>query len=179
MDRKNNTVLERLKQALLLAQETSVKAPQDAVLSASATLEELAPMAAPRAVPQPKRTLITDYRGWVLQGPMEQWVAVRAIFGAIFSRAPFVEFGPGQKLPVQRFRNGTVLGVEYKGSLYVEQNPATGSTFAARARRGEKIIWVIRVRKEIDVGGRKQMVKTNEYVGRIDKDGVWKKTSAY
>lgn len=61
---------------------------------------------------------------------------------------------------VQCFPNKKLYYVDHAGVRYVEQNPNTRSEYAARAKKGAKIIWVIRLRD-------------NQYLGRIEDGEVF------
>ena len=63
------------------------------------------------------------------------------------------------------------FAVEHEGIRYVEQNPKTTSAYAARARAGARIIWVIRTARKIN----DQWVACNDWVGRIEDGVVWMK----
>jgi len=70
---------------------------------------------------------------------------------------------------VQRFALKDLLYLDFNGLRYVQQNPKTSSEYAARARQGAKIMWIIRL-------------SDNQYLGVVDNGQVYQKeasTSAY
>jgi hypothetical protein len=56
---------------------------------------------------------------------------------------------------------GGVKSITIGDYLFIEQNPRTGSIWAARANAGAKIMWIIKR-------------SNRKYVGRVDKFGVHK-----
>lgn len=53
---------------------------------------------------------------------------------------------PALGLKVDQFHGKKLNYVDWKGVRYVQQNPNTQSAYAARARQGSRIVWVIRLR---------------------------------
>jgi hypothetical protein len=106
--------------------------------------------------PKEKRV---DKHNFVRQGMLEEFPLLNQIAIAIFTGATSVVLN-GEEVPTQRMAGGTIVGLDYKGIRYVEQNPTKGSSYALRARDGAKIIWVMQ-----NPGG---------YIGRIDNSVVWK-----
>lgn len=92
-------------------------------------------------------------------GHVSQFPQLLALWLAITQHRPEVRFPDGTCLATRRFKEGKLFGIDYQGKRYVEQNPETHSAYAARARRGSKIVWVIDLR-------------TNQYLGRIDEEQV-------
>lgn len=63
----------------------------------------------------------------------------------------------GKKVPLRKINlraGGTLRKVEVGDFAYIEQNPSKRSKWAAMARRGHNILWIINTR-------------TNEYWGRV------------
>lgn len=100
-----------------------------------------------------------DHHGFIRQGTLDEFPQLKRIANAIFQGSNFVDLD-GKRIYTKKMAGGTITGLDHKGIRYVEQNPASGSTYARRARAGEKIIWVMRTN-----GG---------YIGRIDNGIVWK-----
>ncbi len=100
-----------------------------------------------------------DKHGFTRQGHLEDFPILKRIANAIFQRETWVELD-GERVYTKRMANNTITGLDYKGVRYVEQNPASGSQYALRARDGDRIIWVMQ-----NPGG---------YIGRIDNNVVWK-----
>lgn len=67
-----------------------------------------------------------------------------------------------QLLRVQRFQSKRLSYLDHEGTRYVQQNTNTSSVYAAEARQGSKIIWIIRLRD-------------NVYLGRIQDGTVYMK----
>lgn len=89
-------------------------------------------------------------------GSVRQWPKLAAIFHVLmYTDYQTLLLNGRSATPVQKFAGGTVRGIDVDGKRYVAQNPRTDSVFAARARQGSKIMWVIDL-------------KTNEYLGRVD-----------
>lgn len=53
---------------------------------------------------------------------------------------------------IQRFTNKRLNYIDWNGVRYVQQNPNTNSAYAARARQGSRIVWVIRLRDNAYMG---------------------------
>ena len=109
-----------------------------------------------RHEPKEKRV---DKHGFTRQGRLEEFPILKRIAHGIFQGEAWVELG-GERVYTKRMANNTITGLDYKGVRYVEQNPASGSQYALRARNGEQIIWVI-----LNKGG---------YIGRIENGLVFK-----
>ncbi len=109
-----------------------------------------------RNEPKEKRV---DKHGFVRQGRLEDFPILNKISNAIFQKAAHVDID-GERIYTKPMSNNTIVGLDHKGVRYVEQNPASGSQYAVRARSGEKIIWVMQ-----NPGG---------YIGRIENGVVWK-----
>lgn len=100
-----------------------------------------------------------DKHGFIRQGRLEEFPVLNHIANAIFAGRNFVELD-GERIYTKRMANGTITGLDHKGVRYVEQNPASGSPYAMRARQGERIMWVMR--------------QNGGYIGRVDNGVVWK-----
>lgn len=111
-----------------------------------------------------------DSHGYRNEGSLSKYPELQAICGAIFSRAMYFSLPNGGRLRTRLFK-GQLFAVEHEGLRYVEQNPDTSSAYAARAREGVRIVWVIRVARKVNG----QWVKCNEWVGRIEDGIVWRK----
>ena len=107
---------------------------------------------------EPKEKRV-DKHGFTRQGRLEDFPMLKRIANAIFQAEAWIELG-GERVYTKRMANNTITGLDYQGVRYVEQNPASGSQYAMRARDGEQIIWVI-----LNKGG---------YIGRIENGVVWK-----
>lgn len=101
-------------------------------------------------------------------GTTDDYPYLKAIFHAITSGQEGDVVGVQPAVKVGRYRNKNLRYVEYQSDpvqpllLFVEQNPNTNSAYAARARQGAKIVWVIRKHD-------------NEYLGRIEDGQVYRK----
>ena len=111
-----------------------------------------------------------DSSGYRNRGSVSQFPVLQSICGAIFSRAMHFSLPTGQRLRTKLFKS-TLFAVEHEGLRYVEQNPKTQSAYAARARAGGRIVWVIRIARKVE--GR--WVACNEWLGRIEDGIVWMK----
>ncbi len=90
-------------------------------------------------------------------GAVNQYPQLAQIYQAIANRQPTWAFNDGAG-PVNVFKAKDLYYIDYEGRRYVEQNKHSHSEYAARARRGACIVWVIE-----EKGG--------QYLGRIE-DGV-------
>lgn len=96
-------------------------------------------------------------------GDTEKFPLLHSIYGAIIHREAQAVLPGGAKVRTKIMGHPRKLyAVDYDGIRYVEQNPATNSQFAHRARKGAKIAWVIRL-------------KDNQYIGYIEDGQVFKK----
>ena len=98
-------------------------------------------------------------------GPVSKYPDLAAIYEAVTSHRhyyttiqPTPRTAAGTRVFTRSFAGGKVIGLDHEGLRYVEQNVCTNSQFAAKAREGAKIMWVIDLR-------------TNHYLGRVE-DGV-------
>jgi len=75
---------------------------------------------------------------------MNNWTTTEIfqVFDAIFSNKKEVEL-KGKKFHRTMFAKGALKGFRINQISIIEQNPAKGSTYAARARAGEKLAWLI------------------------------------
>lgn len=64
-----------------------------------------------------------------------------AAFVAIFHKYDGLKNSQGEVFPVVTSKG--LRRVQFGNLLFIEQNPNTVSSYAARARRGERIMWVI------------------------------------
>jgi hypothetical protein len=101
-------------------------------------------------------------------GSVSKFPELAAICGAIFSKAMFFSLPDGTRLRTKLFK-GKLFAVEHNGVRYVEQNPQTQSAYAQRARAGARIVWVIRVARQVG----DHWVPVNEWLGRIEDGFVW------
>ncbi len=108
---------------------------------------------------EPIKEKRVDRHGFVKQGRLEDFPTLNRIANAVFQASAFIEID-GKRVYTRPMANNTITGLDHKGVRYVEQNPASGSTYGAKARNGEKIIWIMR-----NPGG---------YIGRIENGVVWK-----
>ncbi len=111
-----------------------------------------------------------DSQGYRNMGSVSQFGTLQAICGAIAQRTIHFSLPGGQRLRTRIFKR-SLFAVEHEGIRYVEQNPKTQSVYAARARAGASIVWVIRVARKMD----DQWVACNEWIGRIEDGVVWMK----
>lgn len=111
-----------------------------------------------------------DSQGYRNLGSVSQFGTLQAICGAIFSRTTYFSLPDSTRLRTKLFKR-SLFAVEHEGMRYVEQNPKTQSAYAARARDGARIVWVIRIARKID----NQWVTCNDWVGRIEDGVVWMK----
>ena len=109
-----------------------------------------------------------DGSGYRNMGSVSQYPTLQAICGAIFSKAMHFSLPNGARLRTKLFKR-KLFAVEHEGLRYIEQNLKTTSAYAARARAGARIIWVIRIARKID----DQWVACNDWVGRIEDGLVW------
>jgi len=107
---------------------------------------------------EPKEKRV-DKHGFTRQGRLEDFPMLNKIANAIFQKSAHVDLD-GERVYTKPMANNSIVGLDHKGVRYVEQNPASGSPYALRARDGDKIIWVMQ-----NPGG---------YIGRIDNGVVWK-----
>ena len=110
------------------------------------------------------------FSGYRNLGSISQYPELQAICGAIFSKQMHFSIPNGKHLRTKLFR-GMLFAVDHEGVRYVEQNPATSSPYAQRARAGAHIVWVIRTAHKIEG----QWVPCNEYRGYIEDGTVWMK----
>lgn len=86
-----------------------------------------------------------DHRGLdQFLGNVDRYPELAAIVEAILSRVRYFSVPNGTRLQTKIMGNAACFGVDYQGLRYIEQNPATKSDEARRARAGAKIVWVIR-----------------------------------
>ena len=111
-----------------------------------------------------------DSQGYQNVGSIDKYPLLQAIGGAIFSKTMFFSLPNGTRLRTKLFK-GKLFAVEYEGIRYVEQNTHTQSAYAARAREGARIVWIIRILRRDHVN----WVPCNEWLGRIEDGIVWKK----
>lgn len=107
-------------------------------------------------------------------GSLDKFPELRCICQAILGKKANCILPNGTELNTVTFRKGQLYAVDHKGFRYIEQNTASGSHYAERARQGSKIIWVIQTHnKSIDAQGTEYMVplKNNLWRGRIE-DGI-------
>lgn len=99
-----------------------------------------------------------------LIGAVEQYPALQAIYEALTSgkRGDEIDVGLPTKLRVGFFNHSQCRYVDMGAHRYVEQNKSTRSQYAARARKGAKIVWVIRLRD-------------NRYMGCIEDGSIFEK----
>ena len=94
-------------------------------------------------------------------GPVGKYLVLNQIWMAVTEHRPYATI-KGAPVFTKKFAGGTIFGMDYQNRRYIEQNPRTSSQYAVRARRGEKIMWVI-------------SLTTNEYLGRVDEGIVYLK----
>ncbi len=111
-----------------------------------------------------------DEQGFRNLGSVSQFLALQAIVGAIFSRAMYFSLPDGTRLRTKLFK-GSLFAVEHEGMRYVEQNLNTRSAYAERAKKGARIVWVIRTYKKVG----EEWIPCNEWLGRIEDGNVWRK----
>lgn len=96
-------------------------------------------------------------------GDTSKFPLIHAINSAIIHKEAHVVLPSGAKVRMKVMGHPRKLyAIDHEGIRYVEQNQATNSQFALRARRGAKIVWVIRL-------------KDNQYVGFIEDGVAYKK----
>lgn len=96
-------------------------------------------------------------------GDTSKFPLVHAINSAIIYKEAHVVLPSGGKVRMKLMGQPRKLyAVDHEGLRYVEQNLSSNSQFALRARRGAKIVWVIRL-------------KDNQYVGYIEDGQIFKK----
>ena len=107
-------------------------------------------------------------------GKVDQFPILQAIYEGIFrgnqanvggmliSLPANAGTGQGEILMVKRFRAKKLNYVDHQGVRYVEQNPASSSDYAKRARAGAQIVWSIRLRD-------------NQYLGYVEDGEVFMK----
>ena len=108
---------------------------------------------------------------YVRMGTLSDFPLLQRIEIALFSNPPATNIViKGKTHHFHRLVRGTIGGLNYRGYLYLQQNPRSGSSYARRAcpPTNHRIIWVIRLRE----GG-------DEYVGRIDEGIVWGKPGCF
>ncbi len=111
-----------------------------------------------------------DSSGYRNMGSVSHFPELQAICGAIFSKTMHFSLPNGKRLRTKLFKR-MLFAVEHEGIRYVEQNPKTTSAYAARARDGARIIWVIRTARKIN----DQWVACNDWLGRVEDGVVWMK----
>lgn len=99
--------------------------------------------------------------GYRNRGSLSQSPELQAICGAIFAKQMYFSLPSGKRLRTKLFKR-ELFAVDHQGLRYVEQNLKTGSPYAARARAGARIVWVIRP-------------ATNEWLGYIEDGTIWMK----
>lgn len=96
-------------------------------------------------------------------GDVSKYPLLHAINSAIVHKEAQAVLPSGAKVKVKLMGHPHKLyAIDHAGIRYVEQNCATNSQFALRARRGAKIVWVIRLRD-------------NQYLGYTESGKVFKK----
>lgn len=102
-------------------------------------------------------------RGYKSLGEVTKFPLLHALNSAIIHREAHAVLPSGAKVKTKLMGHPHKLyAIDYDGLRYVSQNPATNSQFALRARRGAKIVWVIRLRD-------------NQYLGFIENGTVYHK----
>lgn len=109
-------------------------------------------------------------------GNVSRFPELAAICGAIFAKQRSFQLPNGDTLKTKLFK-GTLFAVDYNGLRYVEQNPNTSSAYAAMARKGARILWVIRTHRKVkDATGAEHLVPCeNEWLGRVEDGTVYMK----
>jgi hypothetical protein len=108
-----------------------------------------------------------DHRGMDrVLGNVDQFPELAAIVGAIFSKVRFFSLPSGARVSTKVMAGGACIGVDHEGIRYVEQNPNKTSPEAARARKGARIVWVIRTH---DAQGKP--LEPNQWIGKVE-DGI-------
>lgn len=111
-------------------------------------------------------------------GDLEQYPGLSIIANAIFSGTRTFRLPDGQLHELKFFKGGKILGFDYRGRRYIEQNPDTSTDYARRVRNeGAQILWIIRThRKFVDAQGRVRLVPTRDrdWVGRVDNGEVFR-----
>lgn len=110
-------------------------------------------------------------------GQLKDFPALEAIADAINSKKMHFRLPDGTALRTKLFK-GVLFAVDHEGVRYVEQNPKTSSAYAARARAGSRIIWVIKTHQKARdaTTGRDYLVPCeNHWLGRIEDGQVYKK----
>lgn len=96
-------------------------------------------------------------------GDTSKFPLIHAINFAIIHKQEYAVLPSGAKVKTKIMGHPRKLyAIDYDGLRYVQQNPATNSQFALRARRGANIVWVIRL-------------KDNMYTGFIEDEQIFKK----
>lgn len=96
-------------------------------------------------------------------GDVSKFKELDAIYRAITNHDAVAVLPSGAKVRTKIMGHPRKLfAIDHAGIRYVEQNPATTSQYALRARRGAKIIWIIRL-------------KSNQYMGYIEDGQVFQK----
>lgn len=100
-------------------------------------------------------------------GDVNQFSELAAIYHGVVNcpAGTPIPVGRGALVRVSRFQNKRLNYLDFEGRRYVQQNPNTSSVYAAEARQGSKIIWIIRL---LD----------NVYLGRIQDGTVYLKEGA-
>lgn len=114
-----------------------------------------------------------DLHGYRRLGAVEDYPQIEAIYTAIFERAPGFRLADGTRLRTKSFCEGKILGVDYKGHRYLEQNPEKNSLWGYRAREGARIMWIIQAYTTLATTN--QLVPCNFWVGRVEDGIVWRK----
>ena len=102
-------------------------------------------------------------RSYECLGDTSKFPLLHAIYEAIVHKEAQAVLPSGAKVRVKLMGHPRKLyAIDHEGIRYVEQNLNTNSQFALRARRGAKIVWVIRLRD-------------NQYTGYIETGIVYRK----
>lgn len=91
-------------------------------------------------------------------GNVDKFALLHKIIAAIFDKSIDKFVWDSQEVHVGTFRSKQLRYIDMEDRRYIQQNPNTGSQAAARARKGAKIIWVMR---------------GNQYIGRIEDGQVY------
>lgn len=94
-------------------------------------------------------------------GSVSQYPLLQKIYSAVCGDGKNFTYD-GKTIKVGKFVNKNLFYVEMDGLRYVQQNPNSQSAYALRARRGVKIMWIIRLSDDV-------------FMGRVENDTVFKK----
>lgn len=102
-------------------------------------------------------------RGFRCLGDVNKFAELKAIYQAIVHQEAEARLPSGAKVRTKVMGHPRKLyAIDYNGIRYVQQNTSTNSQYALRARRGAKIVWIIRL-------------KDNQYLGYCENGITYRK----